>query len=131
MFVDDAHFLLKEKQALEELFAQVEEYRGTLVFLLAGNDKTMRNLLGRDSKNIRSLFPYVLALPDYTDDELRKLLAACIAKKFSGKMRVREAQRDCICESRQEDWDDCVVHHSSEMQKTWRTWLPKFGGANQ
>jgi hypothetical protein len=88
VLVDDAHDLLDNKRVLQEIMAQVELRRGELLFILAGDDKAMRNLLGHGSKNIRSLFPHAITLRDYTDNELRDLLANLIKIKFNGKMQV-------------------------------------------
>lgn len=90
LFVDDAHHLLSYsggRKVMDFMMQEMERKRGKVVFLFAGNEKGMRNVLGHGT-GTSILLPYVLNFKDYSDNELLQMMGSYIKKKFDGKMEV-------------------------------------------
>lgn len=91
-FVDEAHQLVSSTHngmaVLDYLLDEVESKRGQVIFILAGNEKGMRKLLGHGDKGVQSLLPHTVLCPDYSDSELLDILGLCIEKEFKGEMDV-------------------------------------------
>ncbi|KAF7890427.1 hypothetical protein EAF00_008742 [Botryotinia globosa] len=91
MFIDDAMTLddySNGPKILDFLFQEIDQKKGSAVFILAGHEKGMRKLLGHGTKSVASLLPNVLTFDDFTEPELLEILNSCIKKKFDGKMEV-------------------------------------------
>ncbi|THV46210.1 hypothetical protein BGAL_0406g00100 [Botrytis galanthina] len=91
MFIDDAMTLddySNGTKILDFLFQEIDQKKGSAVFILAGHEKGMRKLLGHGTKSVASLLPHVLTFDDFTEPELLEILNSCIKKKFEGKMEV-------------------------------------------
>ncbi|TGO64441.1 hypothetical protein BCON_0007g00910 [Botryotinia convoluta] len=91
MFIDDAMTLddySNGTKILDFLFQEIDQKKGSAVFILAGHEKGMRKLLGHGTKSVASLLPNVLTFDDFTEPELLEILNSCIKKKFDGKMEV-------------------------------------------
>ncbi|TGO91630.1 hypothetical protein BPOR_0022g00150 [Botrytis porri] len=91
MFIDDAMTLddySNGGKILDFLFQEIDQKKGSAVFILAGHEKGMRKLLGHGTKSVASLLPNVLIFDDFTEPELLEILNSCIKRKFDGKMEV-------------------------------------------
>ncbi|KUJ21293.1 P-loop containing nucleoside triphosphate hydrolase protein [Mollisia scopiformis] len=92
LFIDDAHYLLNDEhngiRVLDYLLGEVDSRRGKAVFIFAGKEKEMMDVLGHGDKNLSSLLPYHIRFKDYTDEELREILWYSMKKKFDGKAEV-------------------------------------------
>ncbi|TEY87488.1 hypothetical protein BOTCAL_0001g00140 [Botryotinia calthae] len=91
MFIDDAMTLddySNGTKILDFLFQEIDQKKGSAVFILAGHEKGMRKLLGHGTKSVTSLLPNVLTFDDFTEPELLEILNSCIKKRFEGKMEV-------------------------------------------
>ncbi|TGO30099.1 hypothetical protein BPAE_0008g00910 [Botrytis paeoniae] len=91
MFIDDAMTLddySNGGRILDFLFQEIDQKKGSVVFILAGHEKGMRKLLGHGTKSVASLLPNVLTFDDFTEPELLEILKSCIKKKFGEKMEV-------------------------------------------
>lgn len=91
MFIDDAMNLddySNGTKILDFLFQEIDQKKGSAVFILAGHEKGMRKLLGHGTKSVTSLLPNVLTFDDFTEPELLEILNSCIKKRFDGKMEV-------------------------------------------
>jgi AAA+ superfamily predicted ATPase len=90
LFVDEAYQLEpKSKSAgsavLNLLLTEMENLRGKLVVVFAGYDEDMEALL-KFNEGLPSRFPYKFEFPDFTEEELRKILTDTVEKddqKFS------------------------------------------------
>ncbi|KAJ8061743.1 hypothetical protein OCU04_009540 [Sclerotinia nivalis] len=91
IFIDDAMTLddySNGTKILDFLFQEIDQKKGSVVFILAGHEKGMRKLLGQGTKSVASLLPNVLTFDDFSESELLEILGSCIKKKFDGKMKV-------------------------------------------
>ncbi|KAF7877055.1 uncharacterized protein EAF02_008275 [Botrytis sinoallii] len=91
MFIDDAMTLddySNGGKILDFLYQEIDQKKGSAVFILAGHEKGMRKLLGHGTKSVASLLPNVLTFDDFTEPELLEILNSCIKKRFEGKMEV-------------------------------------------
>ncbi|KAF7945290.1 hypothetical protein EAE96_010068 [Botrytis aclada] len=91
MFIDDAMTLddySNGTKILDFLFQEIDQKKGSAVFILAGHEKGMCKLLGHGTKSVASLLPNVLTFDDFTEPELLEILNSCIKKKFDGRMEV-------------------------------------------
>ncbi|KAE8452071.1 hypothetical protein EG329_002237 [Mollisiaceae sp. DMI_Dod_QoI] len=92
MFIDDAHYLLNDEhngiRVLDYMLGQVDSQRGKVVFIFAGKEAEMMDVLGHGDKNLSSLLPYHIRFKDYTDDELREILWHFMNQMFNGKAEV-------------------------------------------
>ncbi|KAF8854271.1 P-loop containing nucleoside triphosphate hydrolase protein [Acephala macrosclerotiorum] len=92
MFIDDAHYLLDDNhhgvRVLDYLLSQVDARKGKVVFILAGKEDKMMDVLGHGDKNLSGLLPYHIRFKDYTDEELCEILWYFMNKKMDGKAEV-------------------------------------------
>ena len=92
LFIDEAYQLASGQnyggiQVLDFLLAEVENLIGKIVFVLAGYNKQMEAFFSHNP-GIPSRFPHALQFKDYDDDELLRILAHKINKKYDGRMSV-------------------------------------------
>ncbi|WPH02844.1 Hypothetical protein R9X50_00571200 [Acrodontium crateriforme] len=92
LFIDEAYQLISSQShrgsdVLDFLLAEVENLRGKIVFILAGYNKQMEELLSHNP-GLPSRFPCELQFNDYTDQELLRILQYQIAKKYLGALHV-------------------------------------------
>jgi len=85
--VDDAHQLPDNPAILEYLMGELERYQGQIVFMFSGYKDRMELFLGYDP-GVLSRIPYVMIFPDYSDEELHRILVRLIKAKFQGKMKI-------------------------------------------
>lgn len=92
LFIDEAYQLASGssvggKAVLDFLLAEVENYRGKIVFIIAGYNKQMEDFFAHNP-GFPSRFPNTLQFRDYDDGELRQILQYQVEKKYGGRMRV-------------------------------------------
>ena len=92
MFIDEAYQLTSGNNyggsaVLDYLLPEVENLTGKVVFVLAGYNKQMESFFAHNP-GLPSRFPNELQFEDYTDDELVKILAYTVEKKYNGRMRI-------------------------------------------
>ena len=92
LFIDEAYQLASSQnhvgiQVLNFLLAEVESLTGKVVFVLAGYNNQMETFFSHNP-GIPSRFPHELQFKDYDDDELLRILAHKINKKYGGRMNV-------------------------------------------
>ncbi|KJA27918.1 hypothetical protein HYPSUDRAFT_51406 [Hypholoma sublateritium FD-334 SS-4] len=94
IFVDEAYQLTSGNShggpaVLDFLLAEMDKYRGTLVFIFAGYNKEMEKFF-EHNPGLKSRVPYQFAFADYTDEELMAMFAAMIKKTYSGRMVLED-----------------------------------------
>ncbi len=100
LFVDEAYSLVSDgqdtfgREALETLIKRMEDYRDSLVVVLAGYSGDMERLLSVNA-GLRSRFPNIIEFDDYSVDELlqiaeRMLTARGLAATPEAIDRLRE-----------------------------------------
>ncbi len=78
LFIDEAYSLARGghkdfgKEAIDTLVKAMEDYKTSLVLILAGYPNEMASFL-RSNPGLRSRFPFHIDFPDYTPDELIKI----------------------------------------------------------
>lgn len=78
LFIDEAYSLARGgqkdfgKEAIDTLVKAMEDYKTSLVLILAGYPDEMITFL-RTNPGLRSRFPFHIDFPDYTPDELIKI----------------------------------------------------------
>ena len=92
LFIDEAYQLASGQnyggiQVLDFLLAEVENLTGKVVFVLAGYNKQMEAFFSHNP-GIPSRFPHELQFKDYDDDELLRILAHKIHKKYGRRMAM-------------------------------------------
>ena len=90
IFVDEAYQLTNGNShggpaVLDFLLAEMENNRGTLVFILAGYNKEMEKFF-EHNPGLKSRVPYQFTFADYKDEELMVMFEAMIKKTYSGRM---------------------------------------------
>ncbi|KAH8702661.1 hypothetical protein GQ44DRAFT_51350 [Phaeosphaeriaceae sp. PMI808] len=93
-FIDEAYQLASGdnfggKAVLDFLLAEIEERVGKIVFILVGYTKEMEKFF-EHNPSFDSRMPYRLTFADYTDPELRTMLADLIGKKYGGRADVED-----------------------------------------
>lgn len=93
-FLDEAYQLASGNNAsgkavLDFLLAEIEERVGKIVFILAGYTKEMEKFFEHNA-GFDSRMPYRLTFADYTDAELRTMLAHLIEKKYGRRASVED-----------------------------------------
>lgn len=88
-FLDEAYQLASGnsyggKAVLDFLLAEIEERRGTIVFILAGYRKEMETFF-EHNPGFSSRMPHSLDFADYSDKELRKMLIRKIEDIYKGR----------------------------------------------
>jgi hypothetical protein len=88
-FLDEAYQLASGnsyggKAVLDFVLAEIEERRGTIVFILAGYRKEMEKFFEHNT-GFDSRMPHRLAFEDYSDPELLEMLARMLETKYSGR----------------------------------------------
>ena len=94
LFIDEAYQLASGQnhggfQVLDFLLAEVENYTGKIVFVLAGYNKQMETFFAHNP-GLPSRFPIELQFKDYDDEELLHILAHKVHKKYGGRMIVEK-----------------------------------------
>ncbi|KXH60268.1 ATPase [Colletotrichum salicis] len=91
IFIDEAYQLSSGnnpggRAVLDFLLAEVENYTGKIVFVLAGYSKQMESFFAHNP-GFPSRFPITMKFEDYDDDELLKILQYQMDKKYGGRMK--------------------------------------------
>ncbi|KAF2837532.1 P-loop containing nucleoside triphosphate hydrolase protein [Patellaria atrata CBS 101060] len=94
LFIDEAYQLASGTNyggasVLDFLLTEVENTTGKVVFILAGYNKNMEAFFAHNP-GIPSRFPHELQFKDYEDDELLRILAHSIDKKYSSRMKIED-----------------------------------------
>lgn len=76
--------------------AEVENFTGKVVFVLAGYNKQMESFFAHNP-GIPSRFPFEMKFADYTDDELLDILVLKINNKYSSAMSCEDGLRGLYC----------------------------------
>ncbi|KIK99652.1 hypothetical protein PAXRUDRAFT_30364 [Paxillus rubicundulus Ve08.2h10] len=97
IFIDEAYQLVNEndktgKTVLDFLLAEMENWVGSLVFVLAGYNRQMEEFF-EHNPGIPNRVPYQLQFADYTDAELMTVLEDLVNKRYDGRMRVEDGIR--------------------------------------
>jgi len=92
LFVDESYQLSSGNSyggasVLDFLLAEIENQVGKIVFIFAGYNKQMEKFF-EHNPGLTSRMPYRLQFADYKDNELLRMLARRIRKRYGGKMRV-------------------------------------------
>ena len=90
IFIDEAYQLTNGNShggpaVLDFLLAEMENSRGTLVFILAGYSKEMEKFF-EHNPGLKSRVPYQFTFTDYKDEELMAMFKAMVEKTYQGKM---------------------------------------------
>ncbi len=94
LLIDEAYSLIRGgekdfgREAIDAIVKQVEDRRDSLVVILAGYPKEMAELVAANP-GFRSRFPKTILFPDYTDEELLRILQ--LTTKTSGYELTPEA----------------------------------------
>jgi hypothetical protein len=93
-FLDEAYQLASGNNAggkavLDFLLMEIEERVGKVVFILAGYTKEMEKFF-EHNPGFDSRMPHRLTFADYSDAELRTMLAHLIEKKYGGRASVED-----------------------------------------
>jgi Cdc6-like AAA superfamily ATPase len=93
LFIDEAYQLASGQnyggsQVLDFLLAEVENLTGKVVFILAGYNKQVEAFFAHNP-GLPSRFPHELQFKDYDEDELLRIFAHKIDKKYDGRMKVQ------------------------------------------
>ncbi|KAK1622780.1 ATPase [Colletotrichum phormii] len=91
IFIDEAYQLSSGnnpggRAVLDFLLAEVENYTGKIVFVLAGYSKQMESFFAHNP-GFPSRFPITMKFEDYDGDELLKILQYQMDKKYGGRMK--------------------------------------------
>lgn len=94
LFIDEAYQLASGQnfggvQVLDFLLAEVENLTGKIVFVLAGYFKQMEAFFSHNP-GLPSRFPCEMQFKDYEDQDLLRILAQKINKKYGGRMHVED-----------------------------------------
>ncbi|KAF8454733.1 P-loop containing nucleoside triphosphate hydrolase protein [Terfezia claveryi] len=94
LFIDEAYQLTRGKSAgtggapvLDFLLGEMEKHIGKIVVIVAGYRREMEEFF-EHNPGLNSRFPYSLALRDYTNEELERILKGLVQKKYSGDMEL-------------------------------------------
>jgi len=92
LFIDEAYQLASGThyagaQVLDFLLAEIENLVGKMVVILAGYNRQMEAFFAHNP-GLPSRFPHELKFKDYEDDELLRILAQKINKKYEGRMKI-------------------------------------------
>ena len=98
LFVDESYQLQPKKNqtgagVLDLLLTEMENLRGKLVVVFAGYEKPMEELISYN-EGLPSRFPFRFAFPDFTEEELRKILTDTIQNEqvTGGPFTVEDAK---------------------------------------
>nr|XP_018911146.1 PREDICTED: uncharacterized protein LOC109039891 [Bemisia tabaci]XP_018911147.1 PREDICTED: uncharacterized protein LOC109039891 [Bemisia tabaci] len=91
-FLDEAYQLASGNNyggaaVLDYLLAEIEEQRGTIVFILAGYKKEMEKFF-EHNPGFASRVPHQLDFVDYSDEDLLKMLGKMIETKYNGRAKL-------------------------------------------
>lgn len=94
LFIDEAYQLASGgnfggSAVLDFILAELENLTGKVVFILAGYNKQMEKLFAHNP-GFPSRFPHELQFKDYEDDELLKILAHKMNKRYDNRMEVED-----------------------------------------
>ncbi|GJE97542.1 hypothetical protein PsYK624_137630 [Phanerochaete sordida] len=92
LFIDEAYQLTDGynfggRQVLDFLLGELERNIGKIVFIFAGYNKEIERFY-EHNPGLKSRIPFSIQFHDYTDIELRHILAQLILKRFAGRMKV-------------------------------------------
>lgn len=94
MFIDEAYQLTSgisydEAALLDYLLAEIENYRGKIVFIFARYRKHMETFFAH-KPGILSRIPIEMEFQDYEDKELQMILCQCTKSRYQGSMKVQD-----------------------------------------
>jgi hypothetical protein len=97
IFVDEAYQLSSGNSpggaaVLDFLLAEVENLRGSIVFLLAGYDREMESFFAHNP-GLPSRFPTSLKFADYSDEELLRVFERHVDSKYNSMMQIEDGPR--------------------------------------
>ncbi|EFR04011.1 cbbX protein [Nannizzia gypsea CBS 118893] len=102
LFIDEAYQLTADHssrgglQALDYLLTEAENLVGKVVFVVAGYNKEMETFFGHNP-GLRSRFPYTIQFSDFGDDDLMRIFALKVEKKWQGRMEVEKGPGGLYC----------------------------------
>ncbi|KAK1144124.1 hypothetical protein N8T08_005786 [Aspergillus melleus] len=100
LFIDEAYQLAQGNspgsQVIDFILGESEKLTGKVVILLAGYRKPMEKFFAHNP-GLPSRFPREFRFDDYSDEELRRILAYRIDQKFSGRMKVEAGLDGLYC----------------------------------
>lgn len=99
VFLDEAYQLTSNPggaPVLDYLLAEMENHRGKIVFILAGYQRQMEQLL-QHNPGLASRLPFHFTFHDYSDQELLVMLERMIARKWSGRMQIEDGPTGLFC----------------------------------
>lgn len=106
LFIDEAYGLNEDgqnssfnKEAIEQLIADMENYRDRLIVIMAGYTKEMRNFIENGNEGLRSRFNNWVEFKDYRDSELNEILWSMLEQQnaiYSDEVTIMLFQ-DGIC----------------------------------
>ncbi|KXJ91021.1 putative AAA family ATPase [Microdochium bolleyi] len=101
VFIDETYQLTSGNSpggaaVLDYLLPEVENLTGKIVFVLAGYSKQMESFFAHNP-GLPSRFPIEMRFEDYSDDELRKILALKVDKQYQGQMKCEEGLSGLYC----------------------------------
>lgn len=101
LFIDEAYSLYRGddsgrdfgKEALETLIAEMENHRNDLVVIMAGYTDDMEKLM-RGNAGLESRMPYIIEFPNYSREELYKIMMKMVDGKVEYTKEFSEAAKD-------------------------------------
>ncbi|ORY15421.1 P-loop containing nucleoside triphosphate hydrolase protein [Clohesyomyces aquaticus] len=87
VIIDDAHHLSKSTDILDHIVYLIEEHIYKVIWIFTGYDKEMDFFFAHDP-SMRSKVPYTIPFPDYTEDELLRIMVSLIRTRYRGRMNV-------------------------------------------
>ncbi|MHA8138599.1 AAA family ATPase [Lactobacillaceae bacterium Scapto_B20] len=90
LFIDEAYSLAPPKndegsfnnEAIDELIADMENYRHRLVVIMAGYQDEMNSFFNRSNPGLTSRFPNKILFPDYNEAELMQIFDFQLSRQF-------------------------------------------------
>lgn len=100
LFIDEAYSLSSansfDREAIDTLIKLIEDHAGDIVVILAGYKKEMRDFM-KNNSGLQSRFNIVMDFPDYTLDELYKILnLQAKSKGFSIDPLAENTIKSCL-----------------------------------
>jgi len=95
MFIDEAYQLTADHsplggvQALDHILSESENLRGKIVFVVAGYNRDMETFFAHN-RGLQSRFPCKIQFNNFDDDDLTRILALKVEKKWEGRMEVEK-----------------------------------------
>ncbi|KAJ1326606.1 helicase required for RNAi-mediated heterochromatin assembly 1 [Microdochium nivale] len=101
LFIDEAYQLTSGNSmggaaVLDYLLPEVENLTGKVVFVLAGYSRQMESFFAHNP-GLPSRFPVEMRFEDYTDNELRSILALKINKQYQDRMKCEDGLSGLYC----------------------------------